>query len=160
MYQRCRFTDFPNLDGTWPIDETIDSLCSKDSMGNFQCPVDRYCHSPADGGLSNDIDNVLNEQLIDYGITVFDNLGYGLLTVFQFITLEGWSKVMYNLMDSNISWMAAFYSILLIMIGAFFLLNVILAVLVQALDNVDEVKYAVESKKNAFIRQCIERRKK
>ena len=67
---------------------------------------------------------------------------------------------MYNLMDSNISWMAAFYSILLIMIGAFFLLNVILAVLVQALDNVDEVKYAVDAKHNAFINRSLDRRKK
>ena len=49
------------------------------------------------------------------------------------ITLEGWTKIMYNLADSNISWMAILFSISLIMIGSFFLLNVILAVLAEAL---------------------------
>ena len=67
---------------------------------------------------------------------------------------------MYNLMDSNIAWMAIIFSIFLIMIGAFFLLNVILAVLVQALDNVEEVKYAADAKHNAFIHQSLNRRRK
>ena len=46
MYQRCRFEDDPNDDGTWPFDESISFLCSKESMGNFECPVNRYCHGP------------------------------------------------------------------------------------------------------------------
>ena len=152
MYQRCRFDDTPSQDGTWPIDVSIGSLCSDDPMSMFQCPSDRYCHAPADAGLDvTKVDDLINEELIDYGITVFDNLGFGLLTVFQFITLEGWSKVMYNLMDSNIAWMAILFSICLVMIGAFFLLNVILAVLVQALDNFEELRYAADAKHNAFI---------
>ena len=44
---------------------------------------------------------------------------------------------MYNMMDSNIAWMAIIFSILLIVIGAFFLLNVILAVLAEALTKVE-----------------------
>ena len=96
--------------------------------------------------MSTEIDDLKNAELVDYGIASFNHLGYGLVTVFQFITLEGWSKIMYNLMDSNISWMAVGFSVCLILIGAFFLLNVILAVLVQALDNVEEVKYAADAK--------------
>ena len=65
---------------------------------------------------------------------MFDNLGIGFITVFQMITLEGWTKVMYNMMDSNITWMAIIFCILLIVIGSFFLLNVILAVLAEALN--------------------------
>ena len=30
MYQRCRLTEFPLEDGTWPIDETIQTLCRKE----------------------------------------------------------------------------------------------------------------------------------
>ena len=56
------------------------------------------------------------------------------------ITLEGWTKIMYNLMDSNIAWMAIIFSITLIMIGAFFLLNVILAVLAEALTKVEMIE--------------------
>ena len=56
------------------------------------------------------------------------------------ITLEGWTKIMYNMMDSNIAWMAIIFSILLIVIGSFFLLNVILAVLAEALTKVDAIE--------------------
>ncbi|KOB68651.1 Uncharacterized protein OBRU01_18017, partial [Operophtera brumata] len=32
----------------------------------------------------------------NYGITNFDNIGYAMLTVFQCITLEGWTDIMYS----------------------------------------------------------------
>ena len=32
----------------------------------------------------------------NYGITNFDNFGLAMLTVFQCITLEGWTDVLYN----------------------------------------------------------------
>ena len=67
----------------------------------------------------------------------FDNLGWAMLTIFQMITLENWTQVMYLLMDSNIWWMAVIFSVTLILIGSFFLLNVILAVLADALNMVD-----------------------
>jgi len=54
------------------------------------------------------------------------------------ITLEGWTDIMYNLMDSNMAWMAIVFCVSLIIIGSFFLLNVILAVLADALTKVDE----------------------
>lgn len=82
MYQRCRFTDTPNLDGTWPIDYDVPFLCSTEAMGNYYCPEDRFCHAPGDAGLDISIDDVLNDETIDYGIAVFDNLGIGLVTVF------------------------------------------------------------------------------
>ena len=82
MYQRCRFSDTPNEDGTWPIDESIPFLCSQGAMGDYTCPKDRYCHAPLDAGLGIEIDDVKNDELIDYGITVFDNLASALITVF------------------------------------------------------------------------------
>ena len=66
---------------------------------------------------------------------------------------------MYNLMDSNISWMAVIFSILLIMIGSFFLLNVILAVLAEALTNVDVIQQNAEAKQNEAINRSLERRR-
>ena len=35
------------------------------------------------------------------GITNFDNFGLSLLTVFQCVTLEGWTDVLYWVRDSN-----------------------------------------------------------
>ena len=51
-------------------------------MGDYTCPKDRYCHAPLDAGLGIEIDDVKNDELIDYGITVFDNLASALITVF------------------------------------------------------------------------------
>ena len=69
----------------------------------------------------------------------FDNLAWAMLTIFQMITLEGWTTIMYNLMDSNIWWMAVIFCVFLVIIGSFFLLNVILAVLADALNMVENV---------------------
>lgn len=33
------------------------------------------------------------------GITHFDNIGFAMLTVFQCITMEGWTKVLYWVSD-------------------------------------------------------------
>ena len=75
-----------------------------------------------------------------------------MLTIFQMITLEQWTTVMYLLMDSNIWWMAVIFCVLLVLIGSFFLLNVILAVLADALNMVDEMRIKQDSKRLAKIR--------
>jgi hypothetical protein len=52
--------------------------------------------------------------------------------VFQIITTDAWTKIMLNLMDADIPFLAAFYCFLIIITGAFFLMNLILAVIIQA----------------------------
>ena len=103
------------------------------------CPAGLYCKEPIDAGLPASIDDPHNSTLIMYGIISFDNLAWAMLSIFQMITLESWTLVMYNLMDSNIVWMAVIFCVLLVIIGSFFLLNVILAVLSDALNRVDVV---------------------
>ena len=73
------------------------------------------------------------------------------------ITLEGWTVIMYHLMDSNMNWMAIFFSILLVLMGSFFLLNVILAVLAEALDKVDEVIVKKQEKRLREVNKSIKR---
>lgn len=65
---------------------------------------------------------------------------------------------MYNLMDSNIAWMAIIFSITLIMIGAFFLLNVILAVLAEALTKVEMIEKKQQAKQDRDIFMSLKRR--
>ena len=131
MYKRCRFTEEP-VDGKWPFDDSI-GLCEIDS----DCLPGQFCRHPQQAGLSRDIDSPIDQSLIGYGLLQFDSLPDAMLTVFQMITLESWTQVMYNLMDSSMSWMAIFYSVSLILVGSFFLLNVILAVMADAQNNVD-----------------------
>lgn len=81
-----------------------------------------------------------------YGIITFDNVIDGLITIFQVITLEGWSTLMYNLSDASPRWLAEIFCILLVLVGSFFLLNVILAVIMDAFDDVDASQGIVEKK--------------
>ena len=51
--------------------------------GGFLCEDEFYnCSGPWEGP--------------NFGITNFDNFGLAMLTVFQCVTLEGWTQTMYN----------------------------------------------------------------
>uniref|UniRef100_A0A0N5AJK0 Voltage-dependent calcium channel type A subunit alpha-1 n=1 Tax=Syphacia muris TaxID=451379 RepID=A0A0N5AJK0_9BILA len=65
----------------------------------------------------------------NYGITSFDNIAFAMLTVFQCITMEGWTSIMYytdDALGSTYNWA---YFIPLIVLGSFFMLNLVLGVL-------------------------------
>ncbi|CAI9738066.1 voltage-dependent calcium channel type A subunit alpha-1-like isoform X9 [Octopus vulgaris] len=65
----------------------------------------------------------------NYGITSFDNMGFAMLTVFQCVTMEGWTQVLYYTNDAfgdSYNWI---YFIPLIILGSFFMLNLVLGVL-------------------------------
>ena len=56
--------------------------------GNYHCPEGTVCKEYWEGP--------------NYGITNFDNFPHSMLTVFQCITLEGWTEILYwvnNLFD-------------------------------------------------------------
>ncbi|XP_048245637.1 voltage-dependent calcium channel type A subunit alpha-1-like isoform X9 [Haliotis rufescens] len=65
----------------------------------------------------------------NFGITSFDNIGYAMLTVFQCITMEGWTTVLYYTNDALGSTFNFLYFIPLIVLGSFFMLNLVLGVL-------------------------------
>uniref|UniRef100_A0A8C2IXI7 Voltage-dependent L-type calcium channel subunit alpha n=1 Tax=Cyprinus carpio TaxID=7962 RepID=A0A8C2IXI7_CYPCA len=63
------------------------------------------------------------------GITNFDNFMFAMLTVFQCITMEGWTDVLYWVNDA-IGWETPWiYFVSLIILGSFFVLNLVLGVL-------------------------------
>ena len=59
------------------IDEDDPTLCG----GNYQCEEGQVCREFWEGP--------------NFGITNFDNFGLSMLTVFQCVTLEGWTDVLY-----------------------------------------------------------------
>ncbi|XP_050528815.1 muscle calcium channel subunit alpha-1-like isoform X2 [Daktulosphaira vitifoliae] len=65
----------------------------------------------------------------NWGITNFDNFGLSMLTVFQCITLEGWTDVLYNIEDALGSSWQWIYFVSMVILGAFFVMNLILGVL-------------------------------
>lgn len=68
------------------IDEDDPTLCG----GNFKCDEEagQYCAEFWEGP--------------NFGITNFDNFGLSMLTVFQCVTLEGWTDVLYWVSTLNV----------------------------------------------------------
>uniref|UniRef100_T1E1N8 Voltage-dependent L-type calcium channel subunit alpha n=1 Tax=Cupiennius salei TaxID=6928 RepID=T1E1N8_CUPSA len=65
----------------------------------------------------------------NYGIINFDNFGLAMLTVFQCVTNEGWTAVLYNVNDACGNQWPWIYFLSLIILGSFFVLNLVLGVL-------------------------------
>ncbi|XP_036610092.1 voltage-dependent L-type calcium channel subunit alpha-1S [Trichosurus vulpecula] len=63
------------------------------------------------------------------GITHFDNFGFAMLTVYQCITMEGWTDVLYWVNDAIGNEWPWIYFVSLILLGSFFILNLVLGVL-------------------------------
>uniref|UniRef100_A0A5F8GQR5 Voltage-dependent L-type calcium channel subunit alpha n=1 Tax=Monodelphis domestica TaxID=13616 RepID=A0A5F8GQR5_MONDO len=63
------------------------------------------------------------------GITKFDNFGFAMLTVYQCITMEGWTDVLYWVNDAIGNEWPWIYFVSLILLGSFFILNLVLGVL-------------------------------
>ncbi|XP_025410803.1 muscle calcium channel subunit alpha-1 isoform X5 [Sipha flava] len=107
----------------WENDTMMDDPhpCDEGDYGEisgFNCAtlIGNYsCHGHWDGPNS--------------GITNFDNFGLSMLTVFQCITLEGWTDVLYSIEDSLGSSWQWIYFVSMVILGAFFVMNLILGVL-------------------------------
>ncbi|CAH2060509.1 unnamed protein product, partial [Iphiclides podalirius] len=91
------------------------SACSRDPDVGFQCEEGQICTDYWQGP--------------NYGITNFDNIGYSMLTVFQCITLEGWTDIMYAIADVKGNLWVWIYFVTMVIFGNFFVMNLILGVL-------------------------------
>ncbi|CAF0744257.1 unnamed protein product [Brachionus calyciflorus] len=97
--------------------------CSNSHSSGFTCTNENF-------QKSEDIECIEGKwEGPNFGITSFDNIGYAMLTVFQCITMEGWTTMLYYTNDSlgnRFNWL---YFIPLIVLGSFFMLNLVLGVL-------------------------------
>lgn len=75
-----------------------------------------------------------------FGINNFDNLFESMITIFQVITMEGWTDIMYMIMDTNGNPLTVPFFCAIIIIGSFFLLNLILAVIMRVFTQNDELE--------------------
>ena len=62
------------------------------------------------------------------GVNSFDNILWAFITIFQCISLEGWVDNMYMLQEGMAPWVVVYF-IPLILLGAFFVINLFLAVI-------------------------------
>ena len=87
-----------------------------DPGGGNACPAGQYCVQQR------------KQDLPNFGFSNFDNIAWAWLTIFQCISMEGWTNIMYMVMDttSTYTWP---YFVVLIVFGSFFAVNLALAVL-------------------------------
>jgi hypothetical protein len=88
---------------------------------------DSVCGSLLNEGFDsrclNEVDNQDANDAIQFGIGGFDNFGEALLAIFQIITLDNWSPIMYNLGRWNTApIISTIFCIVLIFFVSFYLL--------------------------------------
>ena len=131
IHYRCYVTPEPS-GGEWELLSGYVNLCSSSKM----CPTESYCGSRfeafnLDGSpyKFNDPDlwaDTYIEELF-WGFNNFDNIGFALLTVFQVMTMDGWTVMMNfyeNAGSQSFSWI---YFISCVIICSFFILNLTVA---------------------------------
>jgi hypothetical protein len=102
-------------------------------VGNFECPPDLYCGNvDMYPELHLEDEKIYDRLYLNFGVTNFDNLGTSLLTVFQMITSETWYTQIQLASDLDLPILGAVYSFAVIIVGQFFLLNLILAIMIEA----------------------------
>lgn len=111
---RLHMTCYDNITGSLAMEEP--HPCSAGGSG-FQCDASKG--EVCEGGWKGP----------NYGITNFDNIGLACMTVFQCITLEGWTDVLYMINDAVGNSWPWVYFVTLIIWGSFFVLNLVLGVL-------------------------------
>ena len=124
----------------WEIDpEQADFICSPYSdaaNSRNTCRPGTFCGSPIlyyqKYGVYVDLyksDDPWRDPLIHYNTINFNNLGNAISTIFEALTLEGWSTQMYFLIDAGIAQLSIGFYLLLVIFGSYFILNLILAVI-------------------------------
>lgn len=103
-----------------------DAVCTKEGgMGGNHCGNGEVCRDRDFEGVRNVRSTSLNRYIS------FDNILLGSATVLTTVSLEGWSQTMYALMDA-LGPAVVIYFVLLVLVGAFFVVNLIVAVIYQA----------------------------
>ena len=68
-----------------------------------------------------------DNEMINFDLSNFNSVFNALFTIFQIITLEGWSLIMYNYQDTVSYITASVFFVFVILVGSFTTLNLVLA---------------------------------
>lgn len=134
---RCRETAEP-VNGDWIAIASDDGVC-----GARKCEVGT-CGSlvkqmDSDSSSLSSVSDVYRDTKIDsiqYGLINFDHVPNAFLTIFQCITLEGWTTIMYKYQDAYGRVIPVIYFVLVVLICSYFVLNLTVAIM---LDNYEKM---------------------
>lgn len=66
---------------------------------------------------------------VNGGITSFDSIDYAFIAILQTLTFDGWTTSMFALLNTTSDPTVVFYSLAIVFVGGFFIVNMFLAVL-------------------------------
>ena len=67
-------------------------------------------------------DGIYDDPYIQYGINSYDNILKAFFGVFQVLTVEDWTPLMYNLADGYSQFIAKAYFCLIVIFGHYYML--------------------------------------
>ena len=97
------------------------TLCPPELEGFYRCPGAQVCRQVRTNP--------------NYGVTSFDNLGAAVYNIFEGLTLEGWTDVVYMLQAGSDSPLPVVFMSALVVFLAFFIVNLFLAVIFLSFEN-------------------------
>jgi len=145
FYRQCYETRDPELrNGCWEWNSTGgDRLCG----GDYMCAEGGFCGGhekdldefrPRFHGGKRDFDWCENSEpakvFPETDFVHFDHVGGAILLIFQSMTLEGWTDLMYMIEDGFSSWASIIYFLAVVVLTNFFMINVALAVIDEVQD--------------------------
>lgn len=152
-YSACRTTLKPVNATYWPIEDLTDGPCNMEKP-KTSCKL--ICGHPMEYGMSLEDDMMDQRPTIQYGINTFKHFLDAINSVLQTITLDNWSQLMFNIIDASFLLSGHFFYILLVVLGSFFLLNLILAVIMQSF----KILHDAEKENEKYMRIRDERLRK
>lgn len=156
-------------DCVWPIDEDDERICSLTKTGLNTCSdkrsenndiIQRTCGSNFDSfgnprfldtyepyGFPRMQSSVFIEGL-NWGYTNFDNFLSAFVTSFQIISMEGWTDIMYQVIDAWYIAPTIALFVIFILIGGHIVLNLVLAVITGSIDNLEQSQKDKKTKRS------------
>jgi hypothetical protein len=146
LHWMCRSTQFPNnITGEWPVSEFEARTCVEKAGVGEICPVGEWCGNMREppAGYEAAAKLWLSSNIyggdFNFGFTNFDSIWRASLTIFQCVTMEGWTPIMYMVQDAGGRYTFIYFFIIVI-VCSFFLLNMVLAVISEAVEAFKEVE--------------------
>ena len=130
FYRRCRINPIPK-NGKFEIEKNNINLCG----GLYKC---NNCYSIFDFSNNNntffltyDKYNELQIPELNYGYSTFDNFFKAFLTIYNCMTLNGWSKIMYNVQNGYSYSGGSFFFISMVFLLNYIVLNFTITILMD-----------------------------
>ena len=137
IHYRCRTTQYP-VNGDWVANQYDTQL-----WGDRSCPyssdlsINTYCgslveaHDVFHNVTVSDVYRDTKIPDLNFGLVTFDNVMISILTIYQCITTEGWTMIMYYYSGSFSPVLTHIVFISMIIVCSFFLLNLTIAILLD-----------------------------